>query len=84
MFMSGVPFLVSISRGSNLVTAEYTSSHMAKQLVADITRVMDLYSQGGFQVEMILMDNKFKKLRSLVPLLVVNTTAAKEHVPEVR
>jgi hypothetical protein len=31
----------------------------------------------------VLMDNEFKKLRNLVPILTVNTTAAKEHVPEV-
>ena len=31
----------------------------------------------------VLMDNEFKKLRNLVSLLVVNTTPAKEHVPEV-
>jgi hypothetical protein len=31
----------------------------------------------------VLMDNKFKKLRNLVPVLAVNTTAAKEHVPGV-
>ena len=29
------------------------------------------------------MDNKFKKLQNLVSILAVNTTAAKEHVPEV-
>jgi hypothetical protein len=29
------------------------------------------------------MDNKFEKLQNLVPILVVNTTVAKEHVPEV-
>ncbi len=32
---------------------------------------------------MVLMDNEFEKLRNLVPILVINTTAAKEHVPEV-
>ena len=30
-----------------------------------------------------MMDNKFEKLRNLLPVLAVNTTAAKEHVPEV-
>ncbi len=29
------------------------------------------------------MDNEFKKLRNLVPILAINTTAVKEHVPEV-
>ncbi len=31
-----------------------------------------------------MMDNEFKKLRNLVPILVMNTTAAKEHMPEVK
>jgi hypothetical protein len=44
---------------------------------------MDLYSRGGFQVGTMLTDNKFEKLRVLIPILVVNTTVAKEHVPEV-
>ncbi len=29
------------------------------------------------------MDNKFEKLRNLVPILAINTMAAREHVPEV-
>ncbi len=31
----------------------------------------------------ILMDNEFEKLRPLVPGININTTAAKEHVPEI-
>ena len=31
----------------------------------------------------VLMDNEFEKLRNLVPTLAINTTAAKEHVPEI-
>jgi hypothetical protein len=31
----------------------------------------------------VMMDNNFKKLRSLVPILIMNTMAAKEHVLEV-
>jgi hypothetical protein len=55
----------------------------AKQLVAGIIRVMDLYSRGGFQVGTVLMDNEFEKLWNLIPVLAVSTTAAKEHFPEV-
>ncbi len=83
MFVNGIPFLVSIARGLNLVTAEHMPTRTAKQLVAGIIHVMDLYSRGGFQVEMVLMDNKFGKLRNLVLVLAVNTTATKEHVPKV-
>ncbi len=83
MFVNGVPFLVSMARGLNLVTAEHMQTRTVKQLAAGIVRVMDLYSRGGFQVGMVLMDNEFEKLHNLLPVLAVNTTAAKEHVPEV-
>jgi hypothetical protein len=62
MFVNGVPFLVSVARGLNLVTADFMPSHTAKQLASGITRMMDLYAHGGFQVGTVLMDNKFKKL----------------------
>jgi hypothetical protein len=45
--------------------------------------MMDLFAWGGFQVGTVQMDNKFEKLRNLVPILAINTTAAKGHVPEV-
>jgi hypothetical protein len=82
MFVNGVPFLVSVARGLNLVTAEFTPSRTAKKLSLGITRMIDLYARGGFQVGTVLMDNEFEKLRNLVPILAINTTAAKEHVPE--
>jgi hypothetical protein len=31
----------------------------------------------------VLMDNEFEKLWNLVPILAINTMAAKEHIPEV-
>ena len=31
----------------------------------------------------MLAEDKFEKLRNLVPILAINTTAVKEHVPEV-
>jgi hypothetical protein len=83
MFVNGVPFLVSMARGLNLVTAKQTPSRTAKNIAEGIKRVMAHYSHGGLHVgTIILMDNEFEKLRDLVPKIVVNTTAAKEHVPE--
>jgi hypothetical protein len=37
MFVNGVPFLVSMARGLNLVTAKFMPSCTAKQLAAGIT-----------------------------------------------
>ena len=83
MFVNGVPFLVSVDRGLNLVTTKFTPSRTEKQLTAGITRVMDLYTHGRFQVGTVLMDNEFETLRSPMRILAINTTAAKEHMPEV-
>ncbi len=68
---------------SYLVTAKFLSSQTAKQLAAGITRMIDLYARRGFQVGTVLMDNESEKLRNLVPILAINTTTAKENVPEV-
>jgi hypothetical protein len=67
MFVNRVPFLVSVSRGLNLVKAEYTPSRMVKQLAAaaGITRVMELSLRGGFHVGTVLMDNEFKNSEPL-------------------
>jgi hypothetical protein len=87
MFVNRVPFLVSVARGLNFVTAKFMPSRTAKQLSAGITRMIDLYARGGFQVGTVLMDNEFEKLQNLVPILLainINTTAAKNDVPEVK
>jgi hypothetical protein len=83
MFVDGIPFLVSVVHGLNLVTVKHKPSRTAKNLVAGIKRVMALYSCGSFCMGTRLMDNNFEKLRNLVPKIVVNTTASKEHVLEV-
>jgi hypothetical protein len=84
MFVNGVPFLGSVARGLNLVTAKFAPSRTAKQLALGITRVIYLYARGGFQVGTVLMVNEFENLQNLVPILVIDTTAAKEHVPEIK
>jgi hypothetical protein len=83
MCVNGVPFLVSASRGINLLIAEYTPSRTAKTLAGGITHITDLYARGGFQVGTILVDNEFECLQNLVPIIKINATAANEHVPEI-
>ena len=83
MFVNGVPFLVSLARGLNLITVEFLSSRTAKNLARHIDQIAQLYARGGFRVGTVLMDNEFEKLRPLVPTLSINTTAANEHVPEI-
>jgi hypothetical protein len=47
MFVNEVPFLVSVARGLDLVTAKFTPSRTTKLLAAGITQMMDLYAWGG-------------------------------------
>ena len=41
------------------------------------------YARGGFVVNLALMDFEFEKIKDKLPLVEVNTTAAREHVPEI-
>jgi hypothetical protein len=75
MFVNKVPFLVSQSRGLNLITAEFLPTRTAKSLAARVDQIRQLYARGGFMVGTILMDNEFEKLRPLVPGLNINTTS---------
>ncbi len=84
MFVNGVPFLVSVSRSLNFITVEVTPTRTAKALASKIEQISHLYAQGGLTVGTLLMDNEFKKVPLLIPSLALNTTVAKEHVPEVK
>ena len=83
MFVNGVLFLVGMSRGLKLITAEFTSTCTAKAIASKIDQIAHLYARGGFTLGTVLMDNKFEKLRPLVPHLAINTTATREYVPEI-
>jgi hypothetical protein len=83
MFVDEVPFLVSVSRGINLIIAEFTPVCTAKNLAANIKHILQVYMRGGFKVSTLLMDNEFDCLVPLLPQLVVNTPAAREHVTDI-
>jgi hypothetical protein len=38
---------------------------------------------AGFFVQVALMDMEFKKLKDVLPIIRINTTAAREHVGEI-
>ena len=84
MFGNGVSFLTTLSRKIRLVTAEYLPTWAAKQLGSLLTKVVNLYAQRGFTVCTILMDQEFDKVTDLLPNVEVNTTAAHEHIAEIK
>ncbi len=83
MFINGLPFLVTSSRGISLVTIEYLKTRTAKRLIDTLERVICIYGKAGFIAQTALMDMEFKKLRDKLPNVILNTTAAREHVGEI-
>ena len=83
MFVNGNKFLVTLSRRIRLFTAEFILTSTAAQLSSSIKKIVNLYARAGFVVNAILMDQEFDKIVDQVPLLEVNTTAAREHVGEI-
>ncbi len=83
MFVNNVSFLVSVARGLNLITAQFTPTRTAEALASRIEQICHLYAHGSFAIGTVLMDNNFEKLHPLVLHLAINTTVAKEHVPKV-
>jgi hypothetical protein len=76
MFVDGIPFLVSVARGINLITAQFTAVRTANNLAANVKNILQVYVKGGLKVSTLLMDNEFESLIILLPQLVINTTAA--------
>jgi hypothetical protein len=84
MFVNGLPFLVTSLQGISLVTIEYLKLRTAKRLIDTLERVIRIYRKAGFVVQTALMDMEFKKLRDKLPNVILNTTAAREHVGEIK
>ena len=83
MFVNGWPFLTTFSRRIRMITAEYTPSRKAKQLASCLTKVINVYTRGGYTVNVVLMDQEFDKVEELIPQVECNTTAAREHVGDI-
>ena len=56
---------------------------MAKQLACNLRRIIILYSRAGFVIQTILMDMDFNKVAPELPKVIINMSAASEHVAEV-
>ena len=56
MFVSGVPFLVTLSRKIKFRTTQFLPKRTARKLAESLTKVIMLYTKGGFIVNLALMD----------------------------
>ena len=80
MFVNGITFLVTRSRDIRMNTVEFLPSRTAKQLSKSLTKIVKVYSRGGFIVRLVMMDMEFEKIKDEFDTVVVNTIGAREHV----
>ena len=83
MFVSGIPFLVTFSRKIKIITAKYVPSRTAQYLANSLTKIVNTYARGVFVIDLALKDMEFEKVREKLAIIEVNTTAAREYVPEI-
>ena len=83
IFVSSIPFLVTFSRKIKIITTKYVPSRTAQQLANSLTKIVNTYARRGFVIDLSLMDMEFEKVRDKLAIIEVNTTAAREHVPEI-
>ncbi len=65
------------------MTIEHLPWRTAKCLVQTPEKVFKIYATARFIIQTAMMDMEFGKLRPLMPHVVLNTTAAREHVGEI-
>ena len=56
MFVSGVPFLMTLSRKIKFRTTQFLPKRTARTLSDSLTKVIMMYARGGFIVNLALMD----------------------------
>ena len=83
MFVSKLPFLVSISRGLQFTTIEYHSSKTEMLLVTSINKIVIYYKSHGLHVGTMFVDPEFQFLEEKVVSTALNTTGARDDVLEV-
>jgi hypothetical protein len=81
-FVDGTAFLLTVARRIKFVTAEHVPVRTATSLNKHLKQVLEVYGCTGFVVRTILIDREFEKIKSLMPTVECNTTAAKELVSE--
>ena len=84
MFVCGLPFLITLSRGVRFATVQYRPHRTGKLLSDALYETIKLYKRAGFKVQTCLMDNEFNPLKALLSdICTINTAAKGEHVGEI-
>ena len=83
MFNNKLPFLVSIIPRMKFATIDYLSSKNDIAIVTSINKMVSYYRSHGLHVGTMFIDPEFKSLEENVVSTTLNTTGARDHVPEV-
>jgi hypothetical protein len=83
MFVTGLPFVVTISRKIKFTTMEYVPSRSHTILIKSLIKIVSLYKIRGFNPDTALMDRESECLHDelLTHGINLNMMAASEHVP---
>ena len=83
MFINRTPFLLTRTRGIQLITIEYLPRRTTKIIGEKLLRVLHFYRRAGIIIQSALMDKEFDAVRAECPNLPINTCAANEHMPKI-
>ena len=83
MYISGIKFFVTVSKGIHLITSEYLHMRCKGNLKDAIVRAIKLYHNKGVHVVTALGNGEFDPLRNELGATDLNPTAAAEHAPEI-
>ena len=83
IFVNGIEFLTTLSRKIKFLAVEHIPPHTAEHIRSLLTKIVNIYTRGGFLVRVVLIDMDFEKVSDDLELVQVNTTAAREHVGKI-
>ena len=84
IYLNNFSFVITYGRGIDLIKAKFIPNQTATQLAHNLKRIICIYSRAGSIIQTILMDIEFDKVVSEIPEVVVDISAASEHVAEVK
>jgi len=85
MFVSGMPFFITLSQMVRYVTVQLVPRQTVVELASSLKLVIALYRRAGFICQMALVDGEFKNVKEkLVNIIEVNFIARNKHVLEIK
>lgn len=83
MFVTGLPFLVTLSTDLNLITLDFSPKLDANNIVWGMGKANQVYLNRGMRVVTATADLQLNPARGLLGSMDLNLAAAQEHVPAI-